>query len=198
MLLAFDTTDRAIHVAWENENGRQTRSVTQGKATEVLLPLIASAEQEAGTRPEKLAVVIGPGSFTGIRVGISVAQGLSASLGIPAYGYTGFQLAAPFINEGTLALSANRHGAVCGEISEGKVAGEPRLIPLDELKTYPNLSSLKPIADLDARVIEVNLANTCLDLLASEQHPPVPLEPCYVRPADAIAGKTLISKLLQS
>ncbi len=41
-----------------------------------------------------LAVNLGPGSFTGLRIGLSVLQAMSYALSIPLYGYTSFQTAA--------------------------------------------------------------------------------------------------------
>lgn len=59
------------------------------QSAERLLPLIAELLGEAGWERgslERIGVSIGPGSFTGLRVGIACAQGLSLGLGIPLVG----------------------------------------------------------------------------------------------------------------
>lgn len=56
---------------------------------ESILPLIERALAEAGwTRRslDRIAVGLGPGSFTGLRVGISLAQGISEGLEVPLIG----------------------------------------------------------------------------------------------------------------
>jgi tRNA threonylcarbamoyladenosine biosynthesis protein TsaB len=61
------------------------------QSAEQLLPMIAELLAEAGwTRGdlERLGVSVGPGSFTGLRVGIACAQGLALGLGIPLLGVT--------------------------------------------------------------------------------------------------------------
>lgn len=54
-----------------------------------LLPAIAETLRAAGTERRELsllAVTIGPGSFTGVRVGLAAARGLAVGLGVPLAG----------------------------------------------------------------------------------------------------------------
>jgi tRNA threonylcarbamoyladenosine biosynthesis protein TsaB len=56
---------------------------------ESILPMIEQALAEAGwnrRQLDRIAVGIGPGSFTGLRVGIALAEGLCEGLGIPLVG----------------------------------------------------------------------------------------------------------------
>ncbi|MEB2323652.1 MAG: tRNA (adenosine(37)-N6)-threonylcarbamoyltransferase complex dimerization subunit type 1 TsaB, partial [Sorangiineae bacterium] len=56
---------------------------------ELMLPLIARLLAEAGWARgslDRLAVGVGPGSFTGVRVGIALAQGIALGLGVPVVG----------------------------------------------------------------------------------------------------------------
>jgi tRNA threonylcarbamoyladenosine biosynthesis protein TsaB len=55
----------------------------------LLMPTIEETMRRLGREPGEIAAVAaarGPGSFTGLRVGLAVARGLAVALGIPAYG----------------------------------------------------------------------------------------------------------------
>lgn len=61
---------------------------------ESILPLIEQALGQAGwsrRQLDRVAVGIGPGSFTGLRVGIAIAQGVSEGLQIPLVGVPSLQ-----------------------------------------------------------------------------------------------------------
>jgi tRNA threonylcarbamoyladenosine biosynthesis protein TsaB len=86
LILAFDTaTDvatSALVADGEVLGERSSRAVT-------LLEDIDALLRQAGTQTrdvEALAVGIGPGSFTGVRIGLSTARGLSLALGVPVAG----------------------------------------------------------------------------------------------------------------
>ena len=58
---------------------------------EALMPMIVSVLEQAGagfSELDALAVTVGPGSFTGLRVGLAAARGLSLACGIPVVGIT--------------------------------------------------------------------------------------------------------------
>lgn len=69
--------------------------IAHGQA-EALLPLIDGMMRRAGLPARALALVAvttGPGSFTGIRVGLAAARGIALALDVPVIGVTGFEAA---------------------------------------------------------------------------------------------------------
>ena len=88
MILAIETATEVCAAALVN-GGRTIaeRSVTERNIhSERLLQLIDEILKEADVPPSGLtavAVSIGPGSFTGLRIGLSTAKGLALALGIP-------------------------------------------------------------------------------------------------------------------
>jgi len=109
LILAFDTaTDIATSALvsdGEILGERTSRAVTLLEDVDALL-------RQAGTHTREvdaLAVGIGPGSFTGVRIGLSTARGLALALGVPVAGVStldALEAGAP----GALAvIDARRH-----------------------------------------------------------------------------------------
>jgi N6-L-threonylcarbamoyladenine synthase len=70
--------------------GEASDMIGKGHA-EHLMGIVDRALDQAGVElsaVERIAVTIGPGSFTGIRVGVAAARGFALSLGVPAVGIT--------------------------------------------------------------------------------------------------------------
>lgn len=106
IVLALDTAGADCAAAiYDSGTDRVLAEVTEtiGKGhAERLIAIIDEALAAAGTpldAIERIAVTIGPGSFTGIRVGVAAARGLALSLGIEAVGVT------------TLSVLADAHRA---------------------------------------------------------------------------------------
>ena len=67
----------------------ERRTVDARAHGELLAPEIAATLEEAGIRPRDLAAIVagvGPGPFTGLRVGLATAASMGHALGIPTYG----------------------------------------------------------------------------------------------------------------
>jgi tRNA threonylcarbamoyladenosine biosynthesis protein TsaB len=115
--------------------------MVQGHA-EALMPLIArvlAAANSAFVEIDRIAVTVGPGSFTGLRVGISAARGLALASSKPAVGLTTLAaFAAPHIardDESPLIAAIDaRNNNVFMQLfgSGGRSLISPRLATLDE------------------------------------------------------------------
>ena len=86
VILAFDTaTDVATSALVDGDEvlgERTSRAVTLLEDVDALLRQAGMQTRDV----EALAVGIGPGSFTGVRIGLATARGLGLALGIPAAG----------------------------------------------------------------------------------------------------------------
>lgn len=91
MLLAIDTATRTAGLALYDQDGLHLEQMwrTCDNHTVELMPHVVRACDQQGLPPEALRVIavsLGPGSFTGLRVGLSIAKGLALALGIPLIG----------------------------------------------------------------------------------------------------------------
>jgi tRNA threonylcarbamoyl adenosine modification protein YeaZ len=109
-ILAIDTALEACSAAVLDTSGDGDRLTTRSVAmvrghAEAVMPVIAAVMSEAGTEfadLDRIGVTVGPGSFTGLRVGVSAARALALASARPAVGVTTLAaLAAPFFDDGT-------------------------------------------------------------------------------------------------
>src|SRR3954468_24131251 len=128
-------TDRGAIVASES------LPMSRGHA-EAIMPLIArvmDAAQTEFSELDRIAVTTGPGSFTGLRVGIAAARGIALAAGRPAIGLTTLSgFAAPHIaaddTKAVVAAIDARHDHVYLQVfgPGGRTLVPPRIAPLRE------------------------------------------------------------------
>jgi tRNA threonylcarbamoyladenosine biosynthesis protein TsaB len=109
---------------------------------EALMPMIERVMKQVDggfTSLERVAVSIGPGSFTGLRIGIAAARAIGLAAEIPVVGVSTLSAyAAPLINaeeSGVIAVGIDaRHGAVFFQAftAAGRTIVLPRVISLKE------------------------------------------------------------------
>lgn len=140
--LAVDTSSRELTVAACKGKKQVVKYVPDCamQHSVVLMDEIDRALDEAGLLPAEcdfFAAVTGPGSFTGIRIGLSCIKGYAVALGKSAVGVTTFDMLSYNINSGCdylVALDA-LHGNyyVCGYAAEGGCNLSPCCISEAEL-----------------------------------------------------------------
>lgn len=90
MILALDTATRYCSVALEvGSKLYQSSDSSQNGHAQKLMPMIDQLLEQADASIQDVTTIVvslGPGSFTGLRIGIATALGLSSALDIPCYG----------------------------------------------------------------------------------------------------------------
>jgi tRNA threonylcarbamoyl adenosine modification protein YeaZ len=151
--LTIETATAACSVALI-EDGRVVASdhavVGRGHA-ERLLPMIAGLPD--GGRCDAILVDVGPGSFTGIRVGVAAARALGFGWGVPVNGYASLALLAAIDGgrDDTVVAIEGGHG----ELFVGRYGGNP-LVEIDAVRSMP---FDRAVADIAATRIIGNAAH---------------------------------------
>lgn len=122
-ILVIDTATQALSVTLLDDGspvGHFHEIVGRGHA-EALLPAIAALQD--GGRADAIAVDVGPGSFTGVRIGIAAAKALALAWSIPLHGYTALSLIAAQVAQngadGPIAVTiTGGHGELFWQVFE--------------------------------------------------------------------------------
>ena len=188
-ILAFDTS--AAHCAAALLSGDRVVTrvdlMAKGQA-ERLVPLldeVLAAERAQWSELRAIVVGVGPGNFTGIRIAVALARGLSLGLGVPAVGVTGFDaLAFGTARPVTVALDAPRGQAYVQRFDPtpglaGIVAAAP--------------AGARRMQDLDLPAFITAMAHAGRDKAALPQPRPAPF---YLRSADATPSRDPVPVML--
>ena len=174
-VLAIDTALEACSAAvLDTEQGKvasESLPMVRGHA-EALIPLIGRVMQQADMpfdALDRIAVTTGPGSFTGLRVGIAAARGIALAAGKPAFGLTTLAAyAAPYLAEddktGVVVAIDARHQHVYLQVfgPGGHVVAAPRIASIAD--------AVQAAANGPFRIV-----GTGADMLANAWAPHLPL-----------------------
>ena len=146
LILAIDTAlDACAAAVLDTVAGkliaRESLAMKRGHA-EALMPLIARVIEASGiafASLDRIAVTTGPGSFTGLRVGLSAARGIALAANKPAVGLTTLTaFAAPVVSETgehpIISAIDARHDHVYFQVVSGNGSSlvRPRVAPIEE------------------------------------------------------------------
>jgi tRNA threonylcarbamoyladenosine biosynthesis protein TsaB len=212
-ILAFDTAMAACSAAVLADGtvlGHVFEARTRGHA-EVLMARIDEVMAQAGLgfdALDRIAVTTGPGTFTGVRIGVAAARGMALALGIEAVGVTTLEVIA--VGARTHAQAAGRPLAVAVDARRGEVYAQcfsAELEPLSDpvllvpqaaadlalehgclavgsaaalLSALPGAASLETAPHLPQQPDAVHLAHRAARVAAGG-----PPEPLYLRAPDA-------------
>jgi len=203
------TTQASVALLEAGKVVLERSSARPKQSAERLLPLIAELLQEASWPRgsiDRIGVSVGPGSFTGLRVGIACAQGLSLGLGVPLVGVGSLRAMARAVPKELVGvrcaiLDARRSEVFAGAYETGPRAAET-LAPL-ALPSEGALASLaerlpSPVIWIGSGLALLGVSPGCSELgtlepsagavglLAEELDPATnPALPVYIRDAGA-------------
>ena len=216
-ILAFDTCLGAVSVAVRTRaaNGdvfiRESYEARQTGHAERLMPMIAEVMAAAGRSfadIERFAVTIGPGTFTGVRVGVAAARAFALAAKRPVVGISSLEVmaargrhllgAAAADRALLVAVDARRGALYCAlhGAADQSVDSTPALLTADEAAALARAHNAIVIGSGAALVAEV--AGTAIETalpviepharflaqLAASREPSASISPLYLRAPD--------------
>ncbi|MCY1126188.1 tRNA (adenosine(37)-N6)-threonylcarbamoyltransferase complex dimerization subunit type 1 TsaB [Frigidibacter sp. RF13] len=205
LILAFDTSAAhcaAALVLGDKILSERTEPMATGQA-ERLFPMLEEMLDGAGCRWADLTAIgvgIGPGNFTGVRLSVSAARGLSLSLGVPTVGVSSLEALVHGVDEPCIASLDARQGRLYVQLFCPAHVAAPVLCDLDTLPDMP--AAIRPVCigyqaeEIAARVggrpqahghnLPVAIARLAAARYMVTVSAPAPL---YLRPADAAPSR---------
>jgi tRNA threonylcarbamoyl adenosine modification protein YeaZ len=207
LVLALDTSTPAVTAALGEVTGSGMKGIAERRTVdprahgERLAPQIQLVLDDAGVRPRDLTAIVagvGPGPFTGLRVGLATAAAMGQALGIPTYGICSLDALGRAAGPGRVlvATDARRREVYFATYADGVRVTEPDVAkPADVLVAADRAvgeGALK-YSEIFGIPIDDRLlfpSGEALIALAAEQvrrrAPGDPLTPLYLRRPDAV------------
>ena len=194
-VLAIDTSV-GVSVAILRSNGELTQSqaVDHGMQGELTADLISQVVAKSGlaiAEVTDVVVGVGPGPFTGLRVGLVTASVFAHARGVPIHGICSLDAIALDYEKPCVVVTDGRRKELYWARYEGKRIDEPQVSkPEDLLAQFPDAEFVGPGAQLYPDVISGKAlelkAGSLAKLFASGTAQLVDVSPMYLRKPDAV------------
>ena len=181
--LAINTTNSKLTVVLLKGDEIFHREIEVGKSghSRLLMPTVDEVIKEGGisiSDIDTVAAVVGPGSFTGIRIGVSAMTAIAFANSTKRIAVTSFELIAYNCANVTAVVDAGHGNAYCAECVNGDIvstsflnADEVKRLP-QNIKTEPECESWRALAG----AVRKKLDNECYQSV---------LTPYYMRKSQA-------------
>lgn len=178
MILIINTSGKDLEFVLNDKH----KFVSVEKQSLALAPECEKFISESGAKWSDITaigVIVGPGSFTGIRLGIAYAKGIALGLNIPVVGISAFDLYLAATPDAFVAIDSGR-----GDFFVAANGLAPQTMEIDELETkqmeWARTVGHKPFdLKLGVKIVEQKIANNDLE----------PAVPMYLRPSYAEQNK---------
>lgn len=204
VILGFDTSGHhcAVALRWGDDNVTHVQEDMAKGQAERLMPLLQKLLDQEGfdwADLDAVAVGIGPGNFTGIRIGVSAARGLALGLNIPAIGVSTFELvrganSTQDQHPQFVSVPAPRTTSYLQSFENGQASAAPKHLTFENMQTH--LNETIPVIGLDGELTDIpqTIVRIATHKFAAKQFtPPAPL---YVRAADAAPPRDALPTIL--
>ncbi len=189
MLLAIDTsTGTSVAVV---DGGRVLAEADEPgtrRHAEAIGTLLSAALADAGIEPRQVAGVVagmGPGPFTGLRVGIAAARAFAFGIGVPVHPVVSHDAIAHGCQERVLVVTDARRREVAWSLYDPGVIrlDGPELCVRDGFDAIASRHPGVPV--LDPPTVSAASLGLVAELLLASGRPLGPAEPLYLRAPDA-------------
>ena len=197
LLLSLETASTTLSLSlFENEKvlAKFDETMIRGQA-ERLIPEIQNLFFKVGREVKELSAVavgVGPGSFTGVRVALATARGFGLALNVPVLGVSSLEAYAYGAGEDVFVALDTKRGDfyVAGFDKDLNEVFSPRIMTMDEIKILnPKLIASDAFALFEeagfrVRKNDFSLSEQIAKIALSRGENNLPAEPCYLRDAD--------------
>lgn len=155
---------------------------------------IAEALEFCGRKLDLISVGLGPGSYSGVRVGIAAANGISLALQIPVVGVSSLEAYSDSGGDFLVVGDARRKSFFIATIKSGQMQGEPELVDEERFPAALAEKRINAVFSMDEWVADrfqgvvhrfptaENLAKRTVVVDSDSQAGAVSVEPHYLRP----------------